>query len=280
MKKLVLILCFLGTIQLMNAQIVTPQPSPKSTLSQKIGLTDFSITYSRPGVKDRVVFGDLVPYGEKWRTGANENTVFKISDDISIEGQALKAGEYSIYTTPGKMSFDWYFYKTTDNWGMPETWSDDNVALKVTTPVVAKNPKTESLTFDFDDLRNNSANLELSWENVSTSCKITVNTDSKVMKAIDKTLAGPGANDFYAAGRYYLENDKDLSQAYQWLHKSNEMDAKFYVLRQEAICLSKLKRYPEAIKVAKQSIELATKAKNEEYVKMNTKDIESWSRMK
>ncbi len=263
-----------------QAQITTPQPSPKSTLMQKVGLTDFTITYSRPSAKSRIVFGDLVPYGEKWRTGANEATLIKFTDDITIEGQPLKAGEYAIYTTPDKFTFEWIFYKNTTSWGLPEEWNESEVALRIKTPVNMVNTKTETLTFDFDDLKNTSTSLRLSWENVMTSCKISVNPDAKVMKDIEKALGGPKAGDYYAAGRYYLENDKDANQAYQWLHKANEMSPKFWYLRQEALALAKLSRYKEAIEVAKKSLEMAKTEKNEDYVKMNTKDIETWSKMK
>ncbi len=280
MKRLFLFL-FVGlAIQGLNAQITAPQPSPKATIMQKIGLTDFTISYSRPSARSRMVFGDLVPYGEKWRTGANEATLLKISDDIMIEGQALKAGEYAIYTVPDKFNFEWIFYKNTTSWGLPEEWKEEEVALRVKTPVNMVNNKTETLTFDFDELRNTSAILKLTWENVTTACKITVNPDIKVMKDIEKALGGPKAGDYYAAGRYYLENDKDANQAYQWLHKANEMSPKFYYLRQEALALAKLNRYKEAIEVAKKSTEMAKTEKNEEYVKMNTKDIETWSKMK
>ncbi|HMG13886.1 MAG TPA: hypothetical protein VK590_00495 [Saprospiraceae bacterium] len=99
-------------------------------------------------------------------------------------------------------------------------------------------------------------------------------------KSIETTLAGPSAADYYNAGRFYLESGKDLNQAYSWLHKSNEMNPKFFMLRQEALALAKLGKYKEAITVANKSIDMAKEAKNEEYVKMNSKDIENWSKMK
>ena len=280
MKKLSLLVLAFLFITGLNAQIATPQPSPKSSITQRVGLTDFTLTYSRPSVKSRVVFGDLVPYGEKWRTGANESTVLKFNDDISIEGQPLKAGEYAIYSIPDKFNFEWIFYKNTSSWGIPEEWKEDEVALRVKTPVTMVNTKRETLTFTFDDITNTSSALTLSWENMITSCKITVNPDAKVMKDIEKALGGPKAGDYYAAGRYYLESDKDANQAYQWLHKANEMSPKFWYLRQEALALAKLNRYKEAIEVAKKSIELAKVEKNDDYVRMNTKDIETWSKMK
>lgn len=282
MKKLsLLFLCFyiISTALDVKAQIVTPQASPKGSITQKVGLTDFTIIYSRPSVKGRIIFGDLVPYGQTWRTGANESTKISFSEDIIVEGQTIKAGEYAIYTVPNKDTWDFIFYKNTTHWGNPDVWKEDEVALRVKLKPTTI-AKVESLTFDFANITNNGADIILSWDIVSVSLKISVNTEAKVMKSIESTLAGPSANDYYSAGRFYLESGKDANQAYLWLHKANEMSPKFFMLRQEALALAKLSRYKDAITVANKSIEMAKEAKNEEYVKMNTKDIEKWSKMK
>lgn len=275
-----LLFCTFLFITGMNAQINTPQASPKGTVSQQIGLTDFSITYSRPSAKGRVVFGDVVPFGKTWRTGANQATLFTVSDDVTIEGQELKAGKYALYTVPEKNTIEWIFYKNTTSWGLPEQWNDADVAIKVKTAFNTTANKTETLTFNFDELRNNSAVLKLSWDNMESVCKIAVNTDNKVLKDIEKALAGPSANDYYAAGKYYYESDKDLNKSYEWIHKANEMSPKYFTLRQEALVLAKMKKYKEAVTVAQKSLELAKAAGSDEYVKMNTKDIADWSKMK
>ena len=275
-----LLFCTFLFITGMNAQISTPQASPKGTVSQQIGLTDFSISYSRPSAKGRVVFGDVVPFGKTWRTGANQATIFTVSDDVTIEGQELKAGKYALYTLPEKNTIEWIFYKNTTSWGLPEQWNDADVAIKVKTAFNTTANKTETLTFNFDELRNNSAVLKLSWDNMEGVCKIAVNTDNKVLKDIEKALAGPSANDYYAAGKYYYESDKDLNKAYEWIHKANEMSPKYFTLRQEALVLAKMKKYKEAVTVAQKSLEQAKAAGSDEYVKMNTKDIADWSKMK
>ncbi len=280
MKRMSLLFCTFLLITGMNAQINTPQASPKGTVSQQIGLTDFSITYSRPSAKGRVVFGDVVPFGKTWRTGANQATLFTVSDDVTIEGQELKAGKYALYTVPEKNTIEWIFYKNTTSWGLPEQWNDADVAIKVKTAFNTTANKTETLTFNFDELRNNSAVLKLSWDNMEGVCKIAVNTDNKVLKDIEKALAGPSANDYYAAGKYYYESDKDLNKSYEWIHKANEMSPKYFTLRQEALVLAKMKKYKEAVTVAQKSLELAKAAGSDEYVKMNTKDIADWSKMK
>ena len=115
-----------------NAQVETPQPSPISKLEQKVGLTDVTVEYSRPGVKGRTVFGDLVPYGKMWRTGANKNTTITFSDDVVIGKKTLKSGTYAIFATPNKETWDIVFYTNTENWGTPENWDESNVAAKAT----------------------------------------------------------------------------------------------------------------------------------------------------
>lgn len=132
MKKLLLLLMTCATVYSVQAQIETPQPSPSATLEQKVGLTDITIEYSRPGVKGRKVFGGLVPYGDLWRTGANKNTIVTFSTDATVDGQTLKAGSYALFTKPGETSWDVYFYTDTENWGTPQNWDESKVAAKTT----------------------------------------------------------------------------------------------------------------------------------------------------
>ena len=283
MKKsfLLLLLVFLFIVNSnTNAQVLSPQPSPKSTITQRVGLTDFTVTYSRPSMKGRVIFGDLVPFEELWRTGANESTKIKFTEDITIGSQSLKAGEYAIYTIPGKEVWEVIFYKNTSFWGNPDPWKEEDVAVRVKSVPLFETCKSQTFTIEFSNITNNSTELLLRWDYLSVPVKIMVDTDSKVLKSIETALAGPSANDYYNAGRYYLESGKDANKAYEWLHKANEMSPKFYMLRQEALALAKLGRYKDAAAVAARSTELAKEAKNEEYVKMNTKDIETWANMK
>ena len=119
-----------ATVLSVNAQLKTPKPSPTSKLEQTVGLTNITVEYSRPGVKDRTIFGDLVPYDKIWRTGANKNTIITFSSDASIDGERLKAGSYAIYTKPGEKNWEVYFYSTIDNGGLPKSWKDANVVLK------------------------------------------------------------------------------------------------------------------------------------------------------
>src|SRR6218665_2188533 len=167
MKTLIvaLSLVFAGTAV---AQLA-PQASPAAKVEQRVGLTDLTVKYSRPSKKDRTVFGDLVPFGEVWRTGANENTTFTCSDILVFGKDSLKPGTYALYTTPNKESWDLIFYKTTDNWGTPETWDDSKVVLKTNAKVNSTSWVTESFTINVTDLENDGASLQLMWDKTAVS---------------------------------------------------------------------------------------------------------------
>src|SRR5215217_4009852 len=132
MKKLFIALFTILACSTAEAQVRTPQASPKSIVKQTVGLTDVEIVYSRPGARGRAVFGNLVPFGKLWRTGANENTIINFGDDVVIDGKTLKKGKYALYTIPKIESWEVIFYLSTDNWGLPENWSDAYVALRTT----------------------------------------------------------------------------------------------------------------------------------------------------
>lgn len=275
-------LCSLLTIAVfawineVSAQIKTPAASPSCKIVQTAGLTDITIEYSRPSVKGRTIFGGLVPYGELWRTGANKNTTISFSDKVTIDNKELKAGAYAIFTVPNPDSWEVIFYTDTENWGTPSDFDESKVALRVTVPAKRSNDAIESFSIWIDDLRDNSCTLNIGWDKTVVSVPIGLNTDATVEASIKRTMSGPSANDYYAAGRYYMESGKDINQAYEWLHKANEMDPRYWTLRQEAICLSKMGRYSEAIKVAERSLAEAVKAGNKEYERMNKESIAEW----
>lgn len=134
-----------------EAQIKTPQASPKGYIKQTVGLTDVEVTYSRPSARGRAVFGNLVPFGKIWRTGANENTIINFSDDVVIDGKTLKKGKYSIYTIPKIESWEVIFYLSTDNWGLPENWNESYVVLRTTVKEDALPTPVESLQLESTD---------------------------------------------------------------------------------------------------------------------------------
>lgn len=261
------------------AQIKTPAPSPSAKLEQKVGLIDVHVEYSRPSMKDREIFGGLVPFGEAWRTGANKNTILTFTGDVKIQDKELKAGKYALFSIPGKDEWTFMFYTDTENWGVPKELDEEKIALQVTAKPATMDVTFETFLITIGHLRSGSAHLQLIWENTMVSLKLETDTDAAVLSSIKSTMNGPSQADFYAAARYYYDTDKDLKQAANWIAKANENDPKFWMVRYEALIHAKLGDYETAIKHATLSKELATKADNKTYIKNNTESIEKWTAM-
>jgi len=262
-------------------QIKVPQPSPLGTISQTVGLIKVEVEYSRPSAKGRKIFGGLVPYGEMWRTGANASTKVTFSDEVMVNYVNLPKGTYALYTIPGEKEWTVIFYKNTSFWGVPDakSFKEEDVAARFKVPVKTTADKVETFTINIGNLTNSSADLELLWENTRIVIPIQVDTDSKVMADIKSTMAGPKANDYYAAARYYYEENKDMAQALEWVDKNLEMAGeKFWVLRLKASILARLGRYQEAIAVANRSTELAKAEGNTDYPRMNEESIAEWKK--
>lgn len=263
------------------AQIKTPQPSPLGSFSQSVGLIKVDVEYSRPSSKGRKVFGGLVPYGEMWRTGANASTKVTFSDNVQVNYMALDKGTYALYATPGEKEWTIIFYKNTSFWGVPDakSFKEEDVAARFKVPVKNLADKVETFTIGIGNLANDSADLEISWENVKVVVPIKVDTDSKVMADIKSTMAGPKANDYYSAARYYFEEGKDMKQALEWVNKNLEMAGeKFWVLRLKANIQAKLGQYKDAIATANRSTELAKADGNTDYPRMNEESIAEWKK--
>lgn len=274
--KLIILLCS----GLAVAQIQTPQPSPSTTLEQVVGLTEVKIEYSRPAMRGRTIMGDLVPYGSLWRTGANKNTTLSFSDPVTVGGQALAAGTYALFTRPGKSLWEVFFYTETENWGTPQEWQSKSVAAVIEVPTQSLAEPEESFTISINELTNTGANIHLSWENTRVTLPLEVPTDEKTMASIKETMKGtPKAGDLYQAAVYYRESGRDLQTAKKWIGKAIEMDpGKYWMFRQQALILADLNEKEAAIKAAQSSLELAEKAGNQDYVRLNTKAIEEWSK--
>lgn len=280
MKKLILLFTLTFAFFDGNAQVKVPQPSPKSTLEQVVGLTNVTVEYSRPSVKGRRIFGDLVPFGKVWRTGANENTTISFSDDVIIDGKTLKKGMYSLYTIPKVESWDVIFYATTDNWGNPEVWDETKVALRTSVEPETVSRKVESFTIGINALDNNFANLELSWENTIVALKFEVPTQKTAIASIEKALAGPTSGDYFSSAQYFYQSNGDMNKALEYINKALDMNKEkpFWYTRQKSLIQAKLGDKKGAIETAKLSLAAATNAKNNDYVKMNTDSITEWSK--
>ncbi len=277
MKKITLLLFVVCASFSLNAQVKTPAPSPSSTLTQTIGLTEAIVEYSRPSMRGRTIFGGLLAYGELWRAGANKNTTISFSDDVTIDGQELKAGSYAIFAKPNKDNWEVFFYADTNNWGKPREWDDAKVVAKTTAQVFPLPVDIETFTITFDDLTNNSAVLGLMWERAYVGVKIDVPTKTKAVKSIESVMAGPSAGDYFSAAAYYHEEGKDLNKAKEWIDKAVAMNDKaFWVMRRQSLIYAALGDKKGAIKAAQKSLEVAKAAGNDHYVKLNMDSLKEW----
>ncbi len=281
MKKSILFICAIALSVGLSAQIATPQPSPFQKIEQKVGLTDVTLEYSRPSMKGRTIMGDLVPFGQVWRTGANANTKITFSDDVEVGGKTLKAGTYAIYTKPMATEWEVMFYTDATNWGNPEKWDESKVAAKVTVPAVPMNTKVETFTMTFDDITSDSAQLGILWEKTYVDVPFKVMTDKTVTANIEKALNGPSAGDYYSSAVYYLESGKDIKQAKTWMDKAMSMSKEpaFYQLRQQSLIYAKSGDKKGAIELAKKSMALAKEKGNMDYVALNEKSLKEWGAM-
>ncbi len=265
----------------MLGQVHTPPTSTKSETHQAVGLTDISIDYSRPNMRGRLVFGDLVPYGRVWRTGANMNSVITFGNDVEIDGKTLKKGSYAIYTIPKVEEWEVIFYKDTNNWGTPEKWDESKIALSTKVKVQNTDRKLETFTIGVNNVNIDYADLDIAWEKTLVSVRFKVPTDALTMKSIDETFEGPKTSDYYAAAEYFYLTGKDLTKALGWINKAIEKSGEkvpFYFYRLKSQIQAKMGNKADAVATAKISLELAEKANNLDYIKMNKDAIREWSK--
>ena len=264
----------------LNAQVQTPAASPHAELEQVVGLTEVKVDYSRPNMRGREIFGDLVPYGTIWRTGANATTKFMIDKPVMISGKELKPGTYSLYTVPGEDMWEVVFY-TDDSNPLITEFEEEKVALRTMVEPMEMPMNMETFTIVIDDVMADSAVLNILWANTVVPVKFNVMTDAEVMKSIDLALAGPSAGDYYNAAVYYLNSGKDIEKAKVWMNKAMDMTEKpgFWQYRQQSLILAKAGDKKAAIEAAKKSLEGAKAYGNADYIKMNTDSLKEWGAM-
>ena len=280
MKKALFVLTMVLVNFATDAQIKTPAPSPKASLTQIVGLTQVEINYSRPSVKGRTIFGDLVPFGKLWRTGANENSTISFSEDVTINGKILAKGKYALFTIPKADAWEIIFYATTDNWGIPEVWDESKVVLKASAVADIMDKNVESFTIGINTLDLNFAVLELSWEKTYVALKFEVPTQKSALANIEKVLAGPTAGDYFSSAQYLFQSNIDVTTALLYVNKALEMkeEKPFWYLRLKSLIQFKTGDKKGAIETAKQSLRGAEIAKNQDYIKMNQESIAQWSK--
>jgi hypothetical protein len=256
MKKIALSAAILALIAPSAfAQLTLPRVSQKATITQTVGLTDVTITYSRPGVKGRVIWGELVPYGKVWRTGANEATTFAVSKDVTINGKPLPAGTYSLHTIPGKDSWTIIFNKRAEQWGSYE-YDAAQDALRVQVEP-RTGPEQEWMTFSFPDVKNDSATVELSWEKLRVPFTIGADTNAQALAGIRDTLKGDVKewNVPYNAASYAFNADLDnRDEAMKWIDQSIALKETFWNLRLKAQMLAKQGKMKDAVAVGEKAV--------------------------
>ena len=264
------------------SQLKTPSASTSSEIEQVVGLTEIEVDYNRPSKRGRVIFGNLVPFGKIWRTGANSGTEISFSTDVSINGENINEGTYSIFSIPNEDSWQIIFYSDTDLWSVPRNWEESKIIFQSNFKSNTNNKVVETFSISFEDITNNNVNLVFSWDDTNVIVPIDVPTKSLVEDQI-KSIMGddPKSSDYYSAAVYYLQENINLDIALKWMNKAIEMieNPRFFQLRQQSLILAANGQYKNAIKVAEKSLELSIQANNGDYVKMNNDSIEEWSNM-
>ncbi|PSR11518.1 MAG: dihydrolipoamide dehydrogenase [Bacteroidetes bacterium] len=279
MKKLLFSALALTLTFASFAQINTPSPSPGAEISQSVGLTKIMVEYARPAMKGRTIFADkgLVPFGEIWRTGANSATKITLGEDMSLGGVEMKGGDYAVLTRPNAKEWTFMFYPyESSSWN---SYTEQEPAAKVSVMVTKSGASVESFTIGVNNVTESTATLDFSWENTLVSIPVKVSVHEKVMADIKRIMAGPSANDYYAAASYLNTSGTDNKLALEYIQKANETkEPRFWMVRREALILADLGRKAEAIEAAKRSMALAKEAGNMDYVRMNENSIAEWSK--
>lgn len=271
LKKLIFCSVLVALISAAEAQsLKTPQPSPTQTIKQNFGIGSIELSYSRPGMKGRKIFGDLVPFGNVWRTGANNPTTLTFSDSVTIGNAAVAPGTYGLLTIPDKDQWTLILTKQLDVTNAAAYKQADDVVRVTAKPTALKEP-VETFTMQFANVKPTRTDLQLLWENTAVSVPIATNIENRIMAQIADVMSADN-RPYFQAAMFYLENGKDLNQAVAWFDKAIAQDpGAYYIYHQKANALAKLGKKEEARQTALKSIELAKQQNNNDYVQLNEK---------
>jgi tetratricopeptide (TPR) repeat protein len=273
MKKLFLVSALVSGLFLGSAQAQTipfPQPSPATTISQSFATSKIEINYARPSARGRKVFGDVVPFGKFWRTGANSATTISFGEDVFINGIEVKAGKYGIVTFPN--ANEWTVVLTKDlNVTSADDYNQANDVARFNIKTEQLNQFVETFTIELNNMRNDAADLIIKWEQTQVKLSIKSNYDERLSKQIE-TVMGKDSRPYYGAANYYYENNKDLNQALTWINKAVEANPKAYwVWLLKAKIQKGLKDYNGALETSAKSYELAKADNDDAYMRNNEK---------
>ncbi len=271
MKKLLFAFSLLCVENMVDAQMKMPAPSPTQTIKQDFALGTIELTYSRPSIKGRKIFGDLVPYNAVWRTGANAATIIKFNDAVEIGGKKIDTGSYALYSIPNDDSWEIILNKGITNWGSDGyKQSDDVVRFKVNTMKMKES--AESFTMQFANIKPESCELHIMWDKTMVSVPITALIKDRMRAALEKDLMGD-KKPYWNAAQFYNEYDKNSVKALESITSAVAQNPKaFYMWLYKAKIEKDMGDKKAAMASSQKSLELAREAKNEDYVKMN-KDL-------
>lgn len=262
LSALVVLAAVLAAAAPATAQLDLPRVSPKATVSQTVGLTDISIAYCRPGVKGRVIWGELVPYGQVWRTGANEATTITFSDTVTVAGTAVPAGTYGLFTIPGKETWTVILNKGAKLWGAYEYKQEEDVLRFSVTPRPGA-AHEEWMQFRFENLTAKSAEIVLAWEKLEVAFTVEVEVIEKVLASARKAVAEARPDDWrtpFRAAAFCLDNNVNLDEAGTWIDRSIAAKATFYNTLAKARWTFARGNRAEAIALARKAIEIGQAA--------------------
>lgn len=274
MKKNILYFFLLISVSAFSQGIKTPAPSPTQTIKQDFALSSIEVNYSRPAVKGRVIFGDIVPYGKMWRTGANGATKITFGEDVKVGGVAVKAGTYALYSIPDKTEWEIILNKGVNNGGLAGYKTEEDV-VRFKVKSMSLPMSVESFTIMIGDVAASSASVQILWEKTMVSIPVEADIDSKIMKQIDNAM-NVDSRPYFAAASYYFDNNKDLSKALEWVNKAIEAQpSAYWMVHLKAKIQAKSGDKVGAKATALKGIELAKEGKNDDYVALNEKLIKS-----
>lgn len=276
MKKTILSIAtatalFLGT-EAIHAQIKLPPASSTQTITQGLGIKNMVLSYQRPNKNNRVVFGELVPYGEVWRTGANNIPSITFEDEVTIEGNKVPAGTYGLFTIPNKNEWTIILSKNVKQWGAYQYKKEEDF-LRFNVKPQTLNNNVETFTIAFEDVTTKSAKVTLTWEKTKVGFTVTTDQSGEILANIEKAMEGE-KKPYFQAAQYYFNNNLDIKKAADWAKKADEGNTSApHIKYWKARILTKAGDTAGAKQAAQEGIEMAKKANNPEYIKLNTQAL-------
>lgn len=255
------------------AQVKLPPASSAQTITQGLGIGTVTLTYSRPNMNGRTIFGGLVPYGDVWRTGANNLPILTLDGAVTIAGTAVAAGTYGILTIPEKEKWTVILSKNSEQWGA-YTYDQEEDLLRFDVTPERLDAPVETFTISFSDVHPQSARLNMAWDRTAISFDLVVNQDAEIMASIAEAMKGD-KKPYLQAAQYYYKNDKDIQKALEWANEADKVpNPPPYVKYWKALIQLKAGDKQGAVETAQQGVAIARQQNNEEYVKLNSQVIE------